>query len=135
MRANTHNLYTCKPELPMLKILFTLLLATAATPALAVKGNVEDAREAWTLIAAGALVVDVRTPEEFEKGHIEGAVNLPYDQTDRFIDTLGDDRDRSIVLYCGSGRRAGIAQEALEEMGFTRVFNASGYEALEATQP
>lgn len=102
--------------------------------ALAVEGDTEAAREAWPLIEQGALLIDVRTPEEFEDGHIEGAINIPHTQTEALVDAVGSDPDRPVVVYCRSGRRSGIARDALEARGYTGVFNASGYEALRATR-
>ena len=78
----------------------------------------------------GALVVDVRSPEEYASGHLSGALNIPHDQISQRLSELGADRGREIVLYCRSGRRAGVVQEALRSAGFEHVFNAGGYDAL-----
>ena len=86
--------------------------------------------QAWQKIRANALLIDVRTPAEFDQGHLEGAVNIPYDQLEARIAELGDDRDREIVLYCRSGRRSGIAGKTLKKLGFTRVLDAGGYRSL-----
>ena len=84
---------------------------------------------AWQKIRAGALLVDVRTPAEYARGHLEGAINIPYDQIGARAGELGD-KDREIVLYCRSGRRSGIAKQTLEKQGFTRLFNAGSYQRL-----
>ena len=112
-----------------------ILLLALPLAALAVKGDTEAARQGWLLLEQGALLVDVRSAEEFEAGHIEGAVNVPYEDIDEMARIIGDDVNQPVVLYCVSGRRAGIAMQALEEKGFTSVFNATGLEALNATQP
>lgn len=90
---------------------------------------------AWSLIRAGALLVDVRTPAEFALGHIEGALNIPHEQIGEGIGKLGLPKDRQIVLYCRSGRRSGLAQQTLTGLGYERVVNAGGYEPLEAAEP
>ena len=78
----------------------------------------------------GALLLDVRSAGEYEAGHLEGAVLIPHDAlTERLAEVLekqGGDKDKPIVLYCGSGRRAGIAKEELKRAGFTRVTNLGG---------
>lgn len=105
------------------------------SPAMAESGDPEIAKQAWPLIETGALLIDVRTPEEFDEGHIDGAVNLTSEDTDSIIAAIGTDQDRQVVLYCGTGRRAGIVKTALEQAGYTQVFNATGFEALQSTQP
>lgn len=74
-------------------------------------------------IKDGALIVDVRTPAEFASGHYPGAVNIPHDEIERRMNELGSDKNRPIVLYCRSGRRAGIVLDQLRGAGYTRVFN------------
>jgi phage shock protein E len=88
------------------------------------------AAEAQQLIEDGAVVVDVRTPEEFASGHLADARNIDV-QSDSFHTEVDDlDRDATYVLYCRSGARAGAAGEMMLEMGFTDVANAGGFEDL-----
>ncbi|MDX1380230.1 MAG: rhodanese-like domain-containing protein [Xanthomonadales bacterium] len=113
-----------------------MLIGMLALQGAAYAGNDQDAlAEAWRMIDDGALVIDVRSPEEYAGGHIDGAVNVPHTETDALAAAIGDDHDRAVVVYCGSGRRAGIAQAALAERGYTGVHNGLGYQALEAAQP
>ena len=90
---------------------------------------------AWQEIRQGALLIDVRTPAEFEQGHLKGAVNIPHDQIGEGVGKLGMEKDRKIVLYCRSGRRSGLAQQALQGLGYRSVLNAGGYEELRAAEP
>lgn len=76
------------------------------------------------------VIMDVRSDEEYRAGHIEGALHLSYDSIDAGISELLPDKSQHIILYCGSGRRAGIAKETLEALGYTNVENAGGYEDL-----
>ena len=85
---------------------------------------------AWKRIRAGAMLVDVRTPEEYSQGHLQGSVNIPYDQLAARVDEIDQDKDRDIVLYCRSGRRSGLAKRTLESLGYTNVLNAGGYEQM-----
>ena len=74
------------------------------------------------------IVLDVRTAEEYNSGHIDGAVHIPYEIIGDKIAALSEDKESDIVVYCRSGRRSGIAQKTLQEMGYTRVVNAGGIE-------
>jgi len=110
-----------------------LLLFTAAACANSSSESVE--RKAWEMIRQGALLVDVRTPQEYEAGHLEGALLIPYDQIPQRLAEFGEDKSRPIVVYCRSGRRAGVAEQTLRKAGFTNVLNAGGYEAMKAAKP
>ena len=90
-----------------------------------------DPRLACALVREqAALLLDVRSPAEFEAGHLEGAVNIPHDQLggrlDEVLRLTGGDRSRPIVAYCRSGRRSGLAKATLGEAGFSRVSNLGG---------
>jgi phage shock protein E len=98
-------------------------------------GNVAAAEQAWQMIDEGALLIDVRSASEFASGTIDGSVNIPHTEIENLVKLIGDDLDRSVVVYCRSGNRSGRAQTALEKLGYTGVFNATGYEALVATRP
>lgn len=87
---------------------------------------------AVALIESGALVLDVRSAEEFSGGHLADALNIPVGQTDRMADAIGAEKNRLVVVYCGSGRRASIAQGNLAEMGYYNVHNGTGFNALKA---
>ncbi len=78
--------------------------------------------DARAKVAAGALLVDVRSPGEFSGGHIDGALNIPHTDIGRRADELGA-KDREIVLYCASGMRSGHALRQLRGLGFTAVHN------------
>lgn len=78
------------------------------------------------------VIVDVRSKAEFQSGHIEGALHIPHDSIDTDISELLPDKSQPIVLYCGTGRRAGIAKDKLEALGYTHVENAGGYDDVKA---
>jgi rhodanese-related sulfurtransferase len=80
-------------------------------------------------MAAGdeALVVlDVRTAKEFAEGHVPGAINISHDELEARLPELEADRDRDVVVYCRSGKRAGIALDMLEKAGFKRLYHLEG---------
>ncbi len=87
-----------------------------------------DGTTARALAAAGARVVDVRTPQEFASGHVPGAINIPYDELPGRAAEIGPPATR-VVLYCRSGRRSGIAAEALEKAGYTNVYDLQAVSA------
>ena len=74
--------------------------------------------------------IDVRSAEEFAGGHLDNAVNIPHTEITGKIADVTTDKDAEIHLYCGSGKRAGIAREALEELGYTNVTNEGGYKDI-----
>ena len=72
---------------------------------------------AWAELPAKAVWVDVRSPEEYASDHLQQARSIPLDDIESGIGQLGLDKDAPIYLYCGSGRRAGLAKERLEAPG------------------
>lgn len=71
--------------------------------------------------AAGALLLDVRTPAEYRAGHIEGAINIPVQQLSQRIAELHDRRAQDIIVYCQSGARSSEATALLRRAGFSKV--------------
>ena len=115
--------------------LLVLLTVWLIAPVMAGGGDPEAAKKAWPMIESGALLVDVRSEEEFAKGHIEGAVNIEWDKTDALQAAIGDDRQRPVVFYCRSGNRAGKSITELKTRGYSNIFNATGIEAMLETKP
>lgn len=72
---------------------------------------------------AKALVIDVRTEAEWNDGHIEGALLIPYESIGEKIESAAKDKGRRIYVYCRSGRRSKIAKESLEKLGYKDVVN------------
>ncbi len=73
---------------------------------------------------ASLFLLDVRRPDEFAAGHIPGAVNIPYDQVAARLGEIP--KDDEVVLYCHSGRRAGLAAEVLAANGYTKLAHLQG---------
>lgn len=74
--------------------------------------------------------IDVRSPAEYAGGHVEGAVNIPHTEIAERIAEITENKDAIIHLYCRSGRRSGIAQEALKKLGYSEAVNDGGYEEV-----
>ncbi|GAB5406194.1 MAG: rhodanese-like domain-containing protein [Aureliella sp.] len=84
---------------------------------------------------ANAIVIDVRSADEWDTGHVASAVNIPHSEIADRIAEVTDDKGANIVLYCKSGGRAGRAKDALEGLGFTNVENAGGYDDVKDRFP
>jgi phage shock protein E len=76
--------------------------------------------------SAKTVLIDVRTPEEFSAGHLDGALNIDYQVIDKRIGMSGAGKEDEVILYCQSGRRAGIALDSLKGMGYKKVSNYGG---------
>lgn len=98
---------------PILKSIITGLLLIMATTSFA--------NDIW---------IDVRTTDEFNAGHLEGAIHIPYEEIATRISEVTTDKNAVIHLYCRSGNRSGIAQQTLQSAGFTNAVNEGGYEDL-----
>ncbi len=86
----------------------------------------QDAADIIDNPPANLVILDVRTPEEFAEGHIEGAVMLDFYRDD-FADELAKlDPDVPYVLYCRSGNRSGQTRALMNELGFTDVADIQG---------
>ena len=82
------------------------------------------------MIDNNTVLIDVRTKEEFKSGHLEKAINIPYTEIEEQIKSITKDNHKNIVVYCRSGRRSGIAQKTLMQMGYKNVINGGGYKEL-----
>ncbi len=80
------------------------------------------------------IVVDVRTPEEYETGAYPNAVNIPLDEIKERLEEFGDNADREIVVYCASGGRSAYAQRLLMQVGYLNVKNGGGISSMMARQ-
>lgn len=72
------------------------------------------------------IILDVRTQEEFDSGHIEGAILLPYDQISEKASEVLPDKNQTILVYCRSGNRSKTASETLISMEYTKVYDFGG---------
>lgn len=89
------------------------------TAPIADKGVVKE----W--ITDGALIVDVRTPQEFAAGNYKGSINIPLADIEKNLNKFGA-KDRKIIVYCRTGNRSGQAKKILESHGFTNILNGGG---------
>ena len=88
-----------------------------------------DENELEKILKRGAILVDVRSPQEYEEGHMEGAILLPEYDIKKKAKMLLPNKNMNIIVYCSSGTRSKKAQEELRNMGYTAVYNLyNGYQ-------
>ena len=72
------------------------------------------------------IILDVRTKEEYEEGHIEGAILIPDTEIATKAEELLTDKNATLLVYCRSGRRSAHASQSLNELGYTSVYDFGG---------
>ena len=81
------------------------------------------------LVKNGAIIVDVRTPGEFNSGHIKGSINIPLDQINSKTAELKK-KNKVVITCCRSGNRSGMAESALKSAGI-ECYNGGPWNVLE----
>jgi rhodanese-related sulfurtransferase len=111
-------------KLMRVAVILTIVILLLAGAAFFVFGRGREIQggDARKLVAAGARLLDVRSPEEYAGGHLPGAVNIPVQQLDHRLAEVGP-RDGELIVYCRSGHRSARATEILRQNGFTKVHN------------
>ena len=103
----------------------TVAAAAAPTPVSPITAATPDEFVA-VIGEPGITLVDVRTPEEFAAGHIDGAINIDFQAAD-FADQVGAlDKTAAYAIYCHSGNRSGQAEALMAGMGFTDMTDLTG---------
>ena len=74
----------------------------------------------------GYIILDVRAQEEYDQGHIPGAILIPDTEIEAQAEEVLTDKDQLILVYCRSGRRSKLAAEALVELGYTNIKEFGG---------
>ena len=119
----------------MKKLIFLLLAVMTLTAcgqdkendqgAVYVNITAEEAKEIMDT-EEGYVILDVREQDEYDAGHISGAILIPYTQIEAKANEMLPDKDQLILVYCRSGRRSKIAAEALAELGYTNIKEFGG---------
>lgn len=104
--------------------------STSADAGADAEAGVIAPEEAHDLVQNGAVLVDVRSADEFAAGHIEGARSIPLESGDFDATVKALDPSEAYVLYCETGNRAGVALERMTGLGFSDVVNAGGIDDL-----
>lgn len=112
-----------------LKLIMVLIAATALVGIFGFNARAElSEAEARQHLKRGALVVDVRTVQEFQTKRLTNVVNLPLDQVKEKISTVVTNKSDVVLLHCRTGRRSGLAETELRALGYTNVFNIGSFE-------
>ena len=119
----------------MKKLVFLLLAVMMLTACGQDKGNDQGAvfvnitaEEAKQIMDTeeGYIILDVRTQEEYDQGHIPGAILISHEEIAEKAEDVLTDKNQLILVYCRSGRRSKIAAEALVELGYTNIKEFGG---------
>ena len=73
-----------------------------------------------------AILIDVRSNQEYEEGHLNGAINIPLYQLERKIKNIEKNKQAIILLYCLTGFRSSEGQKILENLGYNNVYSLKG---------
>ena len=84
-------------------------------------------KDARSHLKNGALVIDVRSPAEFNSGHLSNAMNLPLEEIETALPRRVKDKNQLLLLHCQSGARSGVARKKLNGIGYVNAFNLGSY--------
>lgn len=88
-------------------------------------------KEAYQYLKSGAMVIDVRSPNEFNSGHLLQAYNMPLDRIDVLAPGTVRDQNKVLLLHCTTGVRSNMAKKILLDLGYKNVFNLGSYDRAE----
>lgn len=88
------------------------------------KISAEEAKE--MMDETSAIIIDVRTVEEFNEGHIENAINLPLDEIESRALEVFPDQEETYLLYCRSGNRSAQAAKIFKDLGYKAIYDFGG---------
>jgi phage shock protein E len=114
---------------------WTPILIVAAIVAVFIlfkKSGQISAEDAVAHLNNGALVIDVRTPGEFNSGHLARAINIPLDEVETAVPKRVKDKQQALLLHCASGMRSAMAANKLKALGYVNAFNLGSYGRAES---
>jgi len=82
---------------------------------------------AQVAVSEGAMIIDVRSGQEFRSQHLPGAINIPLDGIREQITSTVQDKGKPVLLHCLSGARSARARSILRQLGYTRVYNLGSF--------
>jgi phage shock protein E len=111
---------------------FLIIAAVAIAFIMMKRAGQISAKDVQAHLKNGALVIDVRTPGEFNAGHLPVAINLPLDEIETALPKRVKDKSQVLLLHCQSGMRSGVAKNKLKNLGYTNAFNLGSYGRAES---
>jgi rhodanese-related sulfurtransferase len=101
-------------------------IAAGPTPAIAAPPSVVDVKQGAALQNRGALLLDVREPDEYAQGHAPGSTLIPLGQLEQRLSEITSYKNKPVAVICRSGRRSAQAAKLLDQAGFSTVSNVEG---------
>ena len=92
------------------------------------RGGQVSKKQAEDLVKNGAIIVDVRNPDEFQRGHLSQAYNMPLNDLDSQMRAKFKNPEKPILVHCQSGIRSKRAKKQLERAGYKNVYDLGSYE-------
>ncbi|EFL80781.1 rhodanese-related sulfurtransferase [Actinobacillus pleuropneumoniae] len=116
----------------MNKLTYLLGALVLAIPVLTQAAEMKETEQTMqnAPLKAKGIWIDVRTADEFQQGHLDGSINIPFEQIADHISKVSPNKDEPVHLYCRSGRRAETALQTLKQLGYNNVTNHGGYQEL-----
>lgn len=108
-----------------MKSIYIILIAIILLLLFNRKDNIDFKKK----ISEGAIIIDVRTPEEYLRGHIKKSINIPLDKLEQSLDVLND-KEKTIITCCASGMRSERAKKILKKLEYSQVYNGGGWSSL-----
>jgi len=108
-------------------MIIILVVAVVIALLLLKRAGQTPSADAQEQLKNGALVIDVRSPEEFTADHLRTAINIPLEQIDQILPLQVKDKNRVLLLHCQSGVRSAIAAHKMQGMGYTNVSNLGSF--------
>jgi rhodanese-related sulfurtransferase len=114
------------------KIAFIWIFSLLSLSTFAQTNSIIEAPQLLQLIKENKapLIVDVRTFEEFTQGHIKRSINIPFDTLTQDSSSLDKYKNKEIIIYCRSGRRADVVFQSLAPRGFKKLIDLKGHMIL-----
>ncbi len=116
---------------PLILLMLSSLALTVSTTTQAAEQTTQDTKTHQSHAKrASGVWIDVRTPEEYQQGHLSNTYNVIPQDIAMKIASIEPNKHAPINLYCRSGRRAEVARKTLMDLGYTNVTNHGGYQEL-----
>ncbi len=115
-----------KPLVKSIATMMVLVSALVTTLSVSAEDITQSQLQQLMQTKKAVVLLDVRTVEEFVEGHIPNALNIPHKELEARLAELSGAKDKQIVIYCRSGRRAEVAKQVLVKNGFNHLDHLTG---------
>ncbi|MCQ4313532.1 rhodanese-like domain-containing protein [Pseudomonas stutzeri] len=115
----------------MYRLLLLLMISTTT----AIAGDIDKSAALAALQRPDSILIDVRTAKEHSEGSLPGSTRIEAQDLAERIADVAPDKHAPVILYCRTGRRSSAAQDLLQQLGYSQVINAGGYDDLKQAFP